>query len=113
MVAIGGRSGDFESAAEPYTSHQTSLKLKVNYYVTPKDIVGYSDRNWKDLSNHVENNYVHKLGSECEWERNLKRQAFQAAQGFFSRDQAKWQRAEAMATPACDKLSGWGYTVGY
>jgi DnaJ family protein B protein 12 len=102
----------FDKAA-PYTQHHASAKLKVDYYVSPKDIADYNTRNWRDLDSYVENKYINKLGSECEWERNLKQRAYQEAQGFFSRDQVKWQRAEAMATPACDKLRTWGLTVGY
>lgn len=56
---------------------------------------------------------MQKLGSECEWENRLKERASQEAQGFFSRDQVKWERARAMATPACDQLKEWGYTIGY
>lgn len=81
--------------------------------MNPEEVSAYTTRNWRDLDNHVEGKYLQRLGTECEWERNLKQRAFQDAQGFWSRDQVKWQRAEAMGTPACDKLQAWGYRVAY
>jgi DnaJ family protein B protein 12 len=98
----------FEKAA-PHTEHHVSGKLKVDYYVNPKEIPDY--HNWKDLGKQVENSYVQKLGTQCEWERTLKQRAYQEAQGFWSRDQVKWQAAEDMAMPACQKLKGWGYRI--
>jgi DnaJ family protein B protein 12 len=98
----------FEKAA-PHTEHHVSGKLKVDYYVNPKEIPDY--HNWKDLGKHVENSYVQKLGTQCDWDRTLKQRAYQEAQGFWSRDQVKWQAAEDMAMPACQKLKGWGYRI--
>ena len=100
----------FENAA-PHTQKHVSTKLKVDYYVNPKDTVDYTPKNWRDLSLHVENSYVQKLGTQCEWERTLKQRAYQEAQGFWSRDQVKWQAAEDMPMPACQKLKGWGYRI--
>jgi DnaJ family protein B protein 12 len=95
----------FDKAA-PYTQHHASAKLNVDYYFNPKDTADYTKRNWRDLDSHVENKYIQRLGSECEWESSLKQRARQEARGFWSRDEVKWQRAEAMGTP-------WGLTVGY
>jgi DnaJ family protein B protein 12 len=103
-------SVSFENA-KPYTQKHVSTKLKVDYYVNPKDTADYTPRNWRDLSGHVENSYVQKLGTQCEWERTLKQRAYQEAQGFWSRDPVKWQAAENMATPACHKLKDWGYRI--
>lgn len=100
----------FENA-KPHTEKHVSTKLKVDYYVNPKDTADYSPRNWRDLSSHVENSYIQKLGTQCEWERTLKQRAYQEAQGFWSRDQVKWQAAEDMPMPACQKLKGWGYRI--
>ena len=97
--------------APPHTHHHTSTKLKVDYYVNPKEITGYSDRNWRSLDSHAENQYIQSLGTRCEWERTLKQRAYQEAQGFWSRDPVKWQAAEEMTMPACVKLTSMGYRM--
>jgi DnaJ family protein B protein 12 len=103
----------FDTPSEPYTLHHVSAKLKVDYYVIPEDIADFTPRNWRDLDSHAENEYIQYLGTKCELERTRKERAKQKAQGFFSRDQAEWQRAEAMAKPACDKLQSLGYRMVY
>ena len=108
--SVSFENASFENA-KPYTQKHVSTKLKVDYYVNPKDTADYTPRNWRDLSGHVENSYVQKLGTQCEWERTLKQRAYQEAQGFWSRDPVKWQAAEDMAMPACQKLKGWGYRI--
>ena len=100
----------FENTS-PFTQKHVSTKLKVDYFVNPKDTADYTPRNWRDLSGHVENTYVQKLGTQCEWEKTLKQRAYQEAQGFWSRDQVKYQAAKDMAMPACQKLKGWGYRI--
>lgn len=92
----------------PYTLHRASERLKVHYWTDPRETGDYSTRNWRDLDSYVEGKYISRLRAECEWEQNLKQRAFQDAQGFWSRDEIKWQRAKAMTMPACDKLEGWG-----
>lgn len=59
----------FENTS-PFTQKHVSTKLKVDYFVNPKDTADYTPRNWRDLSGHVENTYVQKLGTQCEWEKN-------------------------------------------
>ena len=96
---------------DPHTHHHASRKLGVDYYVNPTEITDYTSRNWRDLDSHVENNYINKLHTQCEWERTLKQRAYQEAQGFWSRDPVKWQLAEEMTMPSCKKLQGWGYRI--
>lgn len=102
-----------DSPLNPHTFKHTSARLKVDYWTNPQDTQDYSRKKWSELDSHVEGKYLQKLGTECEWEQNLKNRARQEAQGFWSRDQVKWERAEAMTTPACDKLHAWGYRVAY
>lgn len=103
----------FDNPLPPQTLHHITAKLKVDYYVNPNDITGYTDRNWQDLDKHVEGRYVSYLGSECDWEQAQQQRAFQNAQGFFSRDEVKWERAKNMQMPACKKLEGWGRRRAY
>lgn len=103
----------FENPLPPQTLHHISAKLKVDYYVDPQDVPDYTPKNWKDLDNYVENRYISRLGSECDWEQAQRQRAFQDAQGFFSRDEVKWERAKKMQMPACKKLEGWGRMRAY
>lgn len=103
----------FDNPLAPQTFHHLSAKLKVDYYVDPKDTTDYTPRKWKDLDSYVESRYVQKVSQECEIEKNMRERAFQEAQGFFSRDQVKWEHARAMPMPACKRLEGWGYRLAY
>lgn len=103
----------FDNPLPPQTHHHASGRLGVNYYVNPSDVSEYTNRKWKELDQHVEGRYVNHLSSECEWESAQRQRAFQAAQGFFSRDPVKWERAKKMEMPACRKLESWGYRINY
>lgn len=103
----------FDNPLPPQTQLHTSSRLNVNYYVNPSEVTEFSTRKWKDLDAHVEGRYVQHLSSECEWEQNQRQRAFQDAQGFFRRNEVKWERAKKMEMPACRKLQSWGYTVRY
>lgn len=103
----------FDNPLPPQTFHHISAKLKVDYYVNPADVTDYSARNWKDLDNYVESRYIQRLGADCDWEQAQRQRAFQDAQGFWSRDEVKWERAKSMQMPACKKLEGWGRRPAY
>ena len=101
----------FDNPSPPHTHHHISKKLKVDYYVNPAEIADFTSSKWRGLDSHVEQKRVNQLATQCEWERSLKQQAYQKAQGFFSRDPVKWQLAEEMTMPACTILQGWNYRI--
>jgi len=101
----------FDNPLPPKTEHHTSYRLKVDYYVNPNEVVDY--RNWKSLDKHVEERYTEMLVGQCNIEIDRQRQAKQAAQGFWSRDEVKYEEARRMPTPACRKLESWGYRIQY
>lgn len=101
----------YDKASPPHTLHHSSGKLKVDYFVNPQDTITFTPRNWRDLDSYVEQNYVQRLATRCQWEKSQKRQAYQEAQGFWSRDPVKYQLAQELTTPACDKLTGWNFRI--
>jgi DnaJ family protein B protein 12 len=103
----------FDNPLPPQTKHHTSYNLKVDYYVNPKDVADYQKGDWKSLDKHVEVSYKERLVAQCNYEIDQKRRARDDARGFFSRDEVKWQIAQNMPTPACNKLEGWGYRIQY
>ncbi|KAK5116748.1 hypothetical protein LTR62_007422 [Meristemomyces frigidus] len=108
-----GPSMRFDAAVYPHTLAHTSNKLSVPYWVKPADVVDYSAKKWRDLDKVAEGKYVGQLSAECEWEQNQRQRLAQEAQGFFFTDQAMLDRARRMEMPACRKLEGYGYRVGY
>lgn len=103
----------YDNPLPPQTLHHVSSKLKVDYYVNPVEINDYTPSKWKNLDKYVEQRYVQRLSSDCEWQMAQRQRAFQEAQGFWSRDEEKWERATNMGMPACKKLEGWGYRIAY
>lgn len=71
----------------------------------------YTGRKWRDLDKIAEGRYVNHLSAECEWEQTQRQRLFQEAQGFWSRDEQKWEQAKRFEMPSCRKLQGWGYRV--
>lgn len=103
----------FDNPLPPQTFHHSSARLNVDYYVNPTDVTDYTHRNWKDLDQYAEQRYIVRLRSECEWEQSQRQRAFQDAQGFWSRDEVKLERAKKMPMPACKKLEGWNIRPVY
>ncbi|KAL1586656.1 hypothetical protein WHR41_04654 [Cladosporium halotolerans] len=103
----------YDNPLPPQTLHHVSSKLKVDYYVNPVEINDYTPSKWKNLDKYVEQRYVQRLSSDCEWQMAQRQRAFQEAQGFWSRNEEKWEQATNMGMPACKKLEGWGYRIAY
>lgn len=98
-------------AAHPHTKQHTSHKLNVPYYVRPADVESYTDRNWRRLDNVAEERYINHLVVQCQIEKNVQNQKFQAARGWMSIDKPKWEAARNHPRPACDRLEGWRYDI--
>lgn len=98
-------------ASPPQTQLHTSYRLKVPYYVNPIDVQDYTYKKWKELDKVAETRFVHHLDAECQWEQNQRQRMFQEAQGFWRRDEEKWEAARQFQMPSCQRLEGWGYRV--
>lgn len=98
-------------AQPPQTQLHTSSRLKIPYYVNPVDVQEYTSRKWRELDKVAETRFVHHLDAECQWEQNQRQRMFQEAQGFWRRDEEKWEAAKQYQMPSCQRLEGWGYRV--
>ncbi|KAK5076431.1 Chaperone protein dnaJ [Lithohypha guttulata] len=101
-----GPSFRFDSPQRPYTMHRVTPNYKVDYFVNPKDVDGYTDKKFRNLDKTAEVEYVTTLQYQCEHESQRKRQAIADATGFFFTDEAQLRAARAMAMPACERLDG-------
>lgn len=99
-----GPSLRFDSAVPPHTQQRTTPAHKVDYFVNPADVNGYSNRQWSELDKLAERKYVGQLSAECEYERNVQQRLANDAQGFFFVDQTKLDRARRMEKPNCKRL---------
>lgn len=99
-----GPSLRFDNPIPPHTQAHTLTGLKMDYYVKPEDVHGYTSRQWKDLDKVAERKYVGQLSSDCEWEQSKRQQIANEAQGFFFTDQVMLDRARRMEMPSCRRL---------
>jgi len=95
----------FDSPIPPYTLHRTTPKLKVNYFVNPREVEDYSSRKFTQLDSRAEVDYVSKLRFECQNEVNVQERMLQDAQGWFFPDEEKIKAARSMELRSCRKLN--------
>lgn len=98
----------FDSPEPPYTLHRTSAKLKVDYFVNPKDVVDLTPRKMNDLDNRADATYVQKLKYECELEVQGRDRMMQEAQGWFFQDVDRMREARNLDLRSCRRLSELG-----
>jgi DnaJ family protein B protein 12 len=82
--------------------------LKVDYYINPAEVEGYSTSHFAKLDQRAEINFVDRLGAECHQEEVAKQQLYNEAQGWFFQDPEKMQRARNMEMKSCRKLDSMG-----
>ena len=95
----------FDAPHAPYTHGRTTSNLKVNYFVDPKDIKGYSPSKLNSLDKTAEVVFVQTLKRACETERAHKQKLVEEAQGWFFQDTEKMGVARSYPTPACTRLN--------
>lgn len=94
----------FDAAVKPYTLHRVTPEYKVDYFINPKDVDGWTDKKFKSLDRKAEIDYVADLRYRCEVETQRKRHEINEATGFFYTDEARLQAARQMAMPHCERL---------
>lgn len=94
----------FDTPHKPYTMHRVTPNYKIDYFVNPKQVDGYTDKKFRTLDKKAENEFVTTLQYQCEHESQRKRQAINDATGFFFTDEAQLKAARAMPMPACSRL---------
>ncbi|KAF2280593.1 DUF1977-domain-containing protein [Westerdykella ornata] len=104
----------FDGPKAPYTQSRTSHPLKVPYYVKPVDVEDYGARNsrkWQSLDQVAEGRYIQIVTAQCEREYQAKQALMQEAQGWFSTDMEKMQKARTMEMPNCKRARELGIRV--
>lgn len=107
----GGSSGPsmrFDNPIPPHTHHRVSSRMNVDYYVNPAEIKGFSAHQFAQIDREAEVQYVSRLKVGCEQEVQQRSQLLQEAQGWFSSDMDKIQRARDMPMSSCKKLESMG-----
>ncbi len=98
----------FETPRPPQTQERVSTRIKLHYFVDPRDVHEYSSKKWKALDEHAEQQYIHSLNVYCQNERVKQRQAMNDAVGWFGVDQVKLDAARKMDLKNCKKLKKLG-----
>ena len=99
-----GPSFRFESPEPPHTMQRTTPRLKVDYFVNPKDVLELTGKKLGELDLRVENNYIQSLQYECQLENRQRTRMMEDAQGFFITDQNKMRAARNLEMRSCRKL---------
>ena len=101
----------FETPRAPNTMKRVSSRIKIDYYVDPKDVADFTPKKWRSLDQSAENQYVHVTNTRCQTEKYKQKQAMEEAQGWFSVDMEAMQRARSMELKNCNKLKKLGLDV--
>lgn len=88
----------------PYTQHRTTNSHHVNYFVNPRDVAEYTNRNYALLDTRVEQLHTRKLQASCDREVHLRQLLENEAQGWFFQDPVKMKEARSMEMKACGEL---------
>ncbi|KAF1835077.1 DUF1977-domain-containing protein [Decorospora gaudefroyi] len=101
----------FETPRAPNTLKRVSSRIKIDYYVDPREVHDYTHKKWRKLDDVAENQYVHITNTRCQSERFRQRKAMEEAQGWFSVDQEAMSKARNMELKSCNKLRKLGLDV--
>ena len=93
----------------PNTMHRTSQRLRIDYYLDPKDVVDYSGRKMNDLDRKAENQFVTQLQYECQIEQRTRNTMVEQAQGWFFPDAEKMKEARDFDMRSCRQLDRYGF----
>lgn len=99
-----GPSFRFDTPHKPYTMHRVTPNYKIDYFLNPKQVEGFTDKKFKSLDKKAEVEFVTTLQYQCENESQRKRQAINDATGFFFTDEAQLKAARSMPMPACERI---------
>jgi DnaJ homolog subfamily B member 12 len=103
----GGSSGPqmrFDSAIPPHTMHRITPKYKIDYFINPAEVEGFTSRKFGQLDQRAEVDFVQNLRYQCDNEMHTKRTEINEATGFLWTDEDRLRRARTMPMPGCRKL---------
>lgn len=108
-----GPSMRFDAATPPHTMHRHTNRLKVDYFLSPKEVDGYTNAQFRKLDQQAEVKYVTRLNLDCDQEHLARNELVNSAQGWFVQDQQKMQQANDMEMRACRRLESMGLGRNY
>ena len=94
----------FEKPVPPHTMQRTTNNYKVDYWVNPKEVDDFSQRQFNQLDKRAEVDYISGVRYNCDVEVQNRQRLMEDAQGWFFVDEAKMQEARTMDLPNCQKL---------
>ena len=103
----------FDTPAPPYTLPRKTPRLKVDYYLNPKEVDGYTSRDINKLDLEAERSFIRSLQYECEVEIQGRQRMMQEAQGWFFQDVDRMREAREMRLESCQRLQDFGLPRSY
>lgn len=100
----------FDGPKEPYTMHRTTSRLRVNYYINPKDVAEFGSRKMSELDRQAENKYISDLQLQCQVEQRQRNRMVEEAQGWFFQDADKMRDARNFDMRSCRRLEEFGFS---
>ena len=91
--------------------HRTTPKLKINYYIDPREVAEYSAKKFYNLDSRAEVEFVNEVRYQCRNEREHREQIIRDATGIFWSDDDRIREAYAMRLENCNRLEGLGLRV--
>lgn len=94
----------YDASVPPHTMHRVTPRYKIDYFLNPTEVDGYTSRQFNSLDQRAEVDYVTTLKYQCENEVQRQRYEINEATGFFFTDENRLQRARNMQMPGCRRL---------
>ena len=102
----------FDGPVAPHTMHRLTTRLKVDYYLNPLDVDGYTAHKYSQLDKTAEVKFVQQLRLGCEQELEQQQRLVNEAQGWFVQDVEKMNRARNLEMRSCKKLDSMSLSRG-
>lgn len=103
----------FDSAVSPHTLHRHTQKWKVDYYLNPTEVEGYTPSQFSKLDQSAEISFIQRLNLECQQEEAARQDLVNQAQGWFYQDGEKMAQARKMEMKSCRRLDSMGVSRNY
>jgi DnaJ family protein B protein 12 len=94
----------FDGPVAPHTQHRLTTRFKVDYFLNPAEVDGYTAHKYSQLDQTAEVKYVQQLRYACEQEQEYQQRLVNEAQGWFVQDEDKMNRARNLEMKNCRKL---------
>ena len=94
----------YDSPVPPHTMHRVTPRYKIDYFLNPAQVDGYTSRQFSSLDQQAEVDYVSTLRYQCENEVQRQRHEVNEATGLFFSDERRLQRAREMPLAGCRRL---------